>query len=100
MKQFRYGVVVVSFILHQIPHLRPHVTITRLEPEDPRMIAWVIVMPCLGGAAHKFIYGDGFFRWLRNKLLMIEDYAYDGENFHHDLELVLLEGEMWDDRGK
>ena len=91
--------MVVSFMLQRIPHLRPQITITRLEPEDPRMLAWVTAMPCLGSAVPKVSYGAGFFRWLRNQLLMIEDYAYDGVDFHHDPELVLLEGEMWDDRG-
>ena len=31
---------------------------------------------------------------------MVEDYAYEGADFHNDLELVLPEGEVWDDRGK
>ena len=31
---------------------------------------------------------------------MVEDYAYEGEEFRDDPELVLLEGEVWDDRGK
>ena len=64
------------------------------------MIALVIAMPRLGDASPKVSYGAGFFQWLRNRLLMIEDYAYDGADFHHDPELVLPEGEMWDDHGK
>ena len=71
-----------------------------MEPEDPRMLAWVTAMPRLGSAKPKVSYGAGLFRWLRNPLLMIEDYAYDGADFHHDPELVLPEGDMWDDRGK
>ena len=31
---------------------------------------------------------------------MVEDYAYEGEDFWNDPELVLPEGEVWDDRGK
>ena len=87
-------------MLQWIPHLRPQVTITRMELEDPRMLAWVTAMPCLGSATPKVIYGDGFFPWLRNQFLMIEDYAYDGAYFRHDPELVLPKGEMWDDHGK
>ena len=92
--------MVVSFILQRIPHLRPQVTITRLDPEDLRMIAWVTAMPHLSGIWHKDSYGSGFFRWLRNQLLMVEDYAYDGADFRHDPKLALPEGEMWDDRDK
>ena len=80
--------------------MRPQVTIARLELEDLRMIAWVTAMPHLGGVEPKVSYGDGFFHWLRNQLLMIEDYAYDGSDFHHDPEFFLPEGDMWDDRGK
>ena len=56
-------------------------TITRLDPEDPRMLAWVTAMPHLGGGGPKFTYGSEFFRWLRNQLLMVEDYVYEGANF-------------------
>ena len=100
LKQLGYGAMVVSFILKWIPHLRPQVTITRLEPEDTRMLAWVTAMPRLGGATPKVRYGFGFFHWLRNQFLMIEDYANDGVDFCHDPELVLPEGDMWDDHGK
>ena len=31
---------------------------------------------------------------------MIEDYSYEGENFHEDPYLPLPKGEEWDDRGK
>ena len=31
---------------------------------------------------------------------MVEDYAYEGEEFRDDPELALPEGEVWDDRGK
>ena len=62
LKQFGYGAVVVSFILQRVPHMRPQVTITRLDHEDPRILAWVTAMPRLGGGGTKFTYGSGFFR--------------------------------------
>ena len=31
---------------------------------------------------------------------MVQDYAYEGEDFHDEWELVLPKGEVWDDRGK
>ena len=81
LKYFGYGVVVVSFILQRVPHMRPQVTITKLDPEDPRMLAWVTAMPRLGGGGPKVTYSSRFFHWLRNQLLMVEDYAYEGADF-------------------
>ena len=63
------------------------------------MVAWVTTMPHLGGGGPKVNYGPGFFFWLRNQLLMVEDYAYEGADFCDDLELDLPEGEVWDDQG-
>ena len=57
-------------------------------------------MPHLSSRGPKVSYGSRFFPWLRNQLLMVEDYAYDGADLCHDPELALPEGEMWDDRGK
>ena len=90
----------MSFILQRVPHMRQQVTITILDPEDPRMLAWVTVMPHLGGGGPKVSYGSGFFRWFRNQLLMVEEYAYEGAEFRDDLEPSLPEGEEWDERGK
>ena len=66
LKQFGYGTVIVSFILQRVPHMRPQVNISRLDPKDPRMLAWVMVMPRNGGGGTKFSYGYGFFCGLRN----------------------------------
>ena len=91
LKQFGYGAVVISFILQRVPHMRAQVTITRLDPEDPRMIAWVTSMPHFGGGGPKVNYGSSFFCWLRNQLLMVVDYAYEGVDFRDDSNLVLPE---------
>ena len=77
--------------------MRPQVPMRRLDPKDPRILRWVLVMGLYGGRGPKVVYGSTFFHWLRGQLLMIEDYAYDGVDFRDDLELVLPEGEMWDD---
>jgi hypothetical protein len=42
-------------------------------------------------------YDNVFFQWLRNQLIMVEEimveyYAYLGNNFHGDLDLALPEG--------
>ena len=80
--------------------MRPQVNVSRLDPEDPRMLRWVYVMAHVGGEGHKFVYKSAFFHWLRGQLLMIEDYAYEGVDFCKDPELPLSEGEKWDERGK
>ena len=91
--------MIVSFILQWVPHMRAQVTISMLDPEDPKMLAWVMVMPHLSGGGPKVSYKSGFFHWLRIQLLMVKDYAYEGVDLCDDLELTLLEGEVWDDRG-
>ena len=79
--------------------MRPQVVMRKLDTEDPRMLRWVCVMACHGGGGSKVIYISIFFLWLRNQLLMIEDYAYEGENFCEDPELPLPKEEEWDDQG-
>ena len=45
-------------------------------------------------------YDDIFFWWLRNQLIMVEDYAYIRIDFHGDPDLALPEGSQWGDIGK
>ena len=47
-----------------------------------------------------FYIEQPLFYWIRGHLLMIEDYLYEGEYFWDDPELVLPEGEEWDELGK
>ena len=61
LKQFGYGVVVVSFILQRVPHMRPQVSMRRLDPEDPRMLRWVYIMAHHGGGGLKVVYRASFF---------------------------------------
>ena len=77
----------------------PQVAMRRLDVEDPRMLKWVYIMDHHEGMASKVVCGLVLVCWLRNQLLMIEDYSYKGEDFSEDLELPLLEGEEWDDQG-
>ena len=48
----------------------------------------------------KVKFGDPFFRWLRDQLLMVEDYAYARIDFNGDLDLPLPLGGQWGDIGK
>ena len=45
-----------------------------------------------GAGRGKVKFGDPFFRWLRDHLLMVEDYAYVGTDFRGDLDLSLPPG--------
>ena len=46
----------------------------------------------------KFV--DPFFKWLRDQMLMVEDYTYVGTDFIGDLDLPLPPGGQWGDIGK
>ena len=56
-------------------------------------------MECHGGMSI-VTYDKAFFQWLRDQLIMVEDYAYAGMDFHGDPDLALLEGSQWGDIGK
>ena len=45
-------------------------------------------------------FGDPFFRWLWDQMLMVEDYSYAGTYFTGDLDLPLPPGGKWGDIGK
>ena len=45
-------------------------------------------------------FGDTFFRWLQDQMLMVEDYAYAGTYFTGDPDLPLPLGGQWGDIGK
>ena len=45
----------------------------------------------------KVKFSDPFFRWLRDQILMVEDYAYVGTDFSGDPDLSLPPGGQWGD---
>ena len=53
-----------------------------------------------GAGRGKVKFGDPFFRWLRDQILMVEDYAYVGTDFSGDPHLPLPPGGQWGDIGK
>ena len=57
-------------------------------------------MAYTGGGGAKVKYGNPFFCWLDNQILMIEDYAYAGNKFWGDPDLPLLASAQWGDIGK
>ena len=53
------------------------------------MLRWVQIMAHTGASRAKVNFGDPFFRRLRDQLLMVEDYAYVGNDFSGDPDLPL-----------
>ena len=80
--------------------MRPQLAMSRLDPKDPRMLRWVYFVAHHGDGGSKVTYESVFFHWLRNQLLMIEDYSYEGAKFCEDPELPLPQEVEWDERGK
>jgi hypothetical protein len=99
LKQFGYGSILVSFFLERVPVLRLQVEWGIPAPQDPRMKRWVDLM-ARHAAGPIVRYNDVFFDWLRTQMLMVDDYAYVGLDFHGDPDLALPEGSQWGDIGK
>jgi hypothetical protein len=100
LKQFGYGSILVSFFLERVPifHLQ-HVEWGIPTPQDPQMKIWVDLMAHHGGMPI-VTYGPSFFQWLRDQLIMVEDYAYVGTDLFGDPDLELPEGSQWGEIGK
>ena len=64
------------------------------------MLRWVQFMACIGAGRGRVKFGDPFFRWLQDQMLMVEDYAYAGTDFIGDPNLPLPPGGQWGDIGK
>ena len=57
-------------------------------------------MACTREGRGRVKFGDPFFRWIRDQILMVEDYAYVGTDFTGDPDLPLPPGGQWGDIGK
>ena len=57
-------------------------------------------MARIGVSRGKVKFGDPFFRWLRDHILMVEDYSYTSIDFSEDPDLPLPSGRQWGDIGK
>ena len=56
------------------------------------MLRWIQVMARTGAARGRVKFGDPFFRWLQDQILIVEDYAYAGTDFTGDPDLPLPPG--------
>jgi hypothetical protein len=99
LKQFGYESLLVSFFLERFHVLHLQVEWGIPAPQDPRMKMWVDLMTRHGGV-HIVKYDDVFFQWLRNQLIMVEEYAYARTDFRGDPDLGLPKGSKWGDIGK
>jgi hypothetical protein len=80
LKEFVYGSILVSFFLERVPVFRLQVEWGIPAPQDLRMKRWVDLMA--RHAADPIVrYNDVFFDWLRDQMLMVDDYAYVGLDF-------------------
>ena len=68
-------------------------------PQYPQMNRWVDLM-ARHGKMPIVTYNLSFFHFLRDQLVMVEDYAYVKTKFHGDIELELPEGSQWGEIGK
>ena len=80
--------------------MRPKVIFTELRVRYPCMLRWVEIMAHTGGGRANMKFEASFFYWLRDQILMIEDYAYEGAEFKDNPDLPLPPGAQWGDIGK
>lgn len=60
---------------------------------------WGEIMPRQGGG-QRIYFPPIFFGWLRQQIIMIDDWAYVGTYFQGDPDLPLPSGTQWADVGK
>jgi hypothetical protein len=99
LKQFGYGSILVSFFLKRVLVLHIQVEWGIPSPQDSQMKIWVDLMAHHSGMTI-IKYDDVFFQWLRNYLIMVEDYGYTRTDFCGDPNLSLPKGSQWGDIDK
>jgi len=93
LKNFVYGVILVSFALQWFPLIQPqHIILELINPSVPQIRRWINHMSRHVGPS-VINFSPIFFGWLRKQLNMIKKSPYMGMDFHDVHELVLLEGE-------
>jgi hypothetical protein len=99
LNQFGYRSILVSLFLERVLVLRLYVEWGIPTPQDIWMKRWVDLMDRHGGVPIAN-YDKVFFQWMRNQLIMVEDYSYARTDFCGDPDLALPEGYQWEDIGK
>ena len=77
-----------------------HLTVGAGAPREPRMTRWVAVMARHPEEGEKVVrFTEAYFDWLRHQFFSVQDFPYSGIDFRGDPDMVLPQGEQWDDRG-
>jgi hypothetical protein len=79
--------------------MQPQIALAVRPVDEPRMERWTSLSPRLVSESEFRFTGD-FFAWLRRQVLWIEDFPYADVDFRRSMDLILPEGEDWDESGK
>jgi hypothetical protein len=79
--------------------MQPQIALAVRPVDEPRMERWTSLSPRLVSESEFHFTGD-FFAWLRRQFLWIEDFPYVDVDFRGSMDLILPEGEDWDESGK
>src|ERR1700722_11099148 len=64
------------------------------------MTIWVAVMARHPDEGEKVVrFPEAYFDWLKDQVFSIQDFPYSRMDFRGDPDMVLPQGEQWDDRG-
>jgi hypothetical protein len=79
--------------------MQPQIVLAVRPVDEPRMERWTSLSLRLVSESDFRFTGD-FFGWLRRQYLWIEDFPYADVDFRGCMDLILPEGEDWDESGK
>lgn len=100
LKQFCFGFVLVTFSLERILLFQYQLTeVDLMMPRDPWMARRSRLMPRITGGQH-MSYRPAFFSWLRQQLIVVDDWPFSGTDFHGDPNMPLPDGEDFNAEGK
>ena len=69
-------------------------------PRELKLMQWVAVMARHPDEGAKVVrFPAGYFHWLENQVFAIQDFLYAKMDYRGDPDMVLPQGEQWDDRG-
>ena len=79
--------------------MQPQIALAVRTVDEPQMERWTSLSLRLVSEL-EFRFTSDFFAWLRRQYLWIEDFPYAGVEFRGSMDLILPEGEDWDESGK
>jgi hypothetical protein len=85
--------------MERVPPMQPQIALAVRPVDEPRMERWTSLSPRLVSESEFRFTGD-FFAWLRRQVLWIEEFPYADVDFRRSMDLILPDGEDWDESGK